>query len=84
MIEKRDCAANGIRFSVRDGEQEVGHAYLYILRNDLHDKPFGFMEDVFIEETSRKSGYGTDLLTTLMDEARAQGCYKLVGASRNE
>jgi len=75
---------HGIRFSFDKDGEEVAHAYLYILRNDLHPKPFGFMEDVYVEESLRGQGVGSELVQRLIEEARIRECYKLICTSRHE
>jgi len=35
----------GIKFFVEENGKELGRAYLYVLRNDLHERPFGLLED---------------------------------------
>ena len=74
--------AYAIKFTAVDGKKEIGRAYLYILTNGLHDEPFGLLEDVFVEEPHRGQGIGTALIKAVIDEAKAQGCYKLIGQSR--
>ena len=74
----------GIKFTAEENGQVVGRALLYILKNDLHPEPFGFMEDVFVEEAYRSHGIGKQLVTALIAEAKTLGCYKLVGTSRHE
>lgn len=76
--------SSGVRFSLREAGREVGHAYLYILRNDLHDKPFGLMEDVFVDESQRGRGGGSSLVLHLVEAAQRRSCYKLIGTSRFE
>lgn len=74
--------AKGIRFSIEDGGQEVAHAFLYIMHNDLHTEPFGLLEDVFVVEEQRGRGFGTRLITQVIDIAREFRCYKLIATSR--
>lgn len=75
--------ADGVRISLRAGDgTEVGRAYLYVLRNDLHTRPFGFMEDVFVDDKHRGQGHGEKLVRYVIDEAKRRGCYKLVATSR--
>ena len=82
-IEKRDIQAKGVKLvAIADGK-EVGRAYLYLMTNDLHDKPFGFMEDVFVEEEYRSQGIGTALIDALVQEAKRRGCYKIIATSRH-
>jgi len=72
-----------IKFEARQGNRVVGRAFLYVLKNDLHKEPFGFMEDVFVEESHRRHGLGTKLVEAVIREAKEKGCYKLVGNSRS-
>lgn len=83
QIEKREVTATGVKLvAIMDGK-DVGRAYLYIMANDLHKEPFGFMEDVFVEEEYRKHGIGTKLVEELVAEAKRRGCYKIVATSRH-
>ena len=81
-IKKDKVIAEGTRFSVEVKGKEVARAFLYILRNDLHDNPFGLLEDLFVDEHLRGQGAGTALVKTVIEEARANGCYKLIAGSR--
>ena len=81
-IKQNPIAATGIKFSIsRDGE-EVGRAYLYLMYNGLHDRPFGFMEDVYVDEAVRGEGIGTELVKEIVHKARELNCYKLIATSR--
>jgi len=81
-IAREERPARGVRFSVRNGDHEVGRAYLYVMANDLHEEPFGLLEDVFVAESERGSGLGTALVNEVIRAARDAGCYKLVATSR--
>ena len=52
------------------------------MTNDLHDAPFGLLEDVFVDESERGSGLGTALVKEVMSAANELGCYKLIATSR--
>jgi|ERR1051326_1729375 GNAT superfamily N-acetyltransferase len=71
-----------IKITAEDGDKQIGRLFLYVLKNDLHQEPFGFLEDVFVEEEYRKHGIGSQLVKMAIEEAKAQGCYKLIGNSR--
>ena len=71
-----------MRFSIGNERGEVARAYLYVMTNDLHDAPFGLLEDVFVAESERGGGLGTALVNEVIAAAREAGCYKLVATSR--
>lgn len=77
-----DRKSFAIKFVVEDEGRSVGRAYLYILRNDLHDAPFGFLEDVYVDEICRGQGIGKSLVQAVVAEAVSQKCYKLICTSR--
>ena len=83
-LEKTQITATGIKFLATENRQTVGRAYLYILKNDIHEAPFGFLEDVFVEEAHRKKGVGSELIKAVIAEAIARGCYKLICTARHE
>ena len=81
---EKEIAVLGRKYFVMHGGAEVARAYLYIMKNDLHEKPFGFMEDVFVDEKMRGLGVGGDLVARVIGGARDAGCYKIICASRHE
>jgi GNAT superfamily N-acetyltransferase len=81
-VDCRSQPAHGIRFSISTNGEEVARAYLYVLSNDLHRAPFGLLEDVFVAESQRGHGLGTQLVHEVIAAAREVGCYKLIATSR--
>ncbi|MBU0661060.1 GNAT family N-acetyltransferase [Patescibacteria group bacterium] len=81
---KKEQRNYAIKCLAHEQEQVVGRITVYIMYNDLHDEPFGYIEDLFVEETCRGKGYGGQLLTRAIQEAKEAGCYKLVATSRYE
>jgi GNAT superfamily N-acetyltransferase len=73
-----------IRLSASENGKEFARAYVYVLTNSLHHEPFGFLEDVFVEEKHRGGGVGTKIIKQAIKAAKEVGCYKLIGTSRNE
>ena len=71
-----------IKVTAEENGEVLGRAYLYVMPNDLHDEPFGFLEDVFVEEKHRGKGIGTTLVNAVIAEAKKQKCYKLNCTSR--
>ncbi|MDP3728632.1 MAG: GNAT family N-acetyltransferase [bacterium] len=81
-IQRKEIDVYGIKFYIEEKDKELGRAYLYILRNDLHQRPFGFLEDVFVDGSVRGEGLGRSLVQKVIEEARSQNCYKLICTSR--
>lgn len=73
---------DGLKITALENGEVVGWIYLYLLRNDAHREPFGFLENLFVLELHRNQGIGSRLLEAAIKEAKARGCYKLVGTSR--
>jgi GNAT superfamily N-acetyltransferase len=78
----RNVAARGIRISVTNRGTEIGRAYVYLMHNDLHDEPFGLLEDVFVSESHRGQGVGSELVRRAVNVAKEEKCYKLIATSR--
>jgi GNAT superfamily N-acetyltransferase len=83
-IKNKAVKAEGIKFFVEKDGKEVARAFLYLMKNDLHKEPFGLLEDLFVDETLRGQGIGTELVNMVIAEAKKQNCYKLVATSRYE
>jgi GNAT superfamily N-acetyltransferase len=81
-IQKNEKQTLGIKISVEENGKEMGRVWLYLIYNDLHVEPYGLLEDVFVDEAARGQGFGNELLKAAIAEAKARGCYKLIGTSR--
>ena len=81
-VDRQERTAKGIRFSISGNGGEIARAYLYVMTNDLHDAPFGLLEDVYVDESQRGGGLGTALVKEVVSAARELGCYKLIATSR--
>ena len=70
----------GNRYSIRNefDNTEVGHAYLYVMGNDIHINKFGFIENIEINKNFQGMGYGKLLLEHLIEESKKLNCYKLI------
>ena len=79
-IEK--ISGEGFKFLISEEGKEVARARLYVLKNDLHPEPFGFIEDVYVQEDYQGKGYGTKIMNILIEKAKESGCYKLICTSR--
>lgn len=83
-ISKKRADAEGTKFFIERKGKEIARAYLYLMKNDLHEKPFGLLEDVFVQEECRNFGYGVKLIKEVIKTAKQKNCYKLIATSRFE
>ena len=83
-LRKEEINSSGVKLILEDNGTEIARGYLYLLRNDLHKNPFGFMEDIFVQEEFRGQGNGARLVNEIISEAKKRGCYKLICTSRHE
>ena len=81
-IKINKISGGGFKFLILEKDQEVGQARLYVLKNDFHPEPFGFIEYVYVKEKCRGKGYGTKLMKLLIEKAKESKCYKLICTSR--
>ncbi|PIR78582.1 MAG: GNAT family N-acetyltransferase [Candidatus Magasanikbacteria bacterium CG10_big_fil_rev_8_21_14_0_10_36_16] len=82
IICKEINNVKALKYFIKKDGKEVGRAYVYIIKNDLHEDPYGLLEDLFVDENERGNGIGTELLKQVIAGAKEMGCYKLVGTSR--
>lgn len=84
MTIRKEQKQNAIRLSAHENGEEMARAYLYLIKNELHKEPYGFLEDVFVEEGHRGQGLGTKIVKAVIAEAKRRGCYKLVCTSQSD
>lgn len=70
-----------VKIIFEENKQMLGRAYLYVLFDDRHDRPYGLF-DVFVKEDQRGKGLGIQLVAAVIVEAKVRDCYKLIGTSR--
>lgn len=75
--------AQGKKILLSEGKKEVGRTYLYVLFNDIHEKPFALIEDVYVEKVYRGQGWGSRLVKEAISEAKKRECYKIIMTSRS-
>jgi len=83
-IEIKERNTKGYRLSLIVDGKEIGRCYVYLIWNDLHEKPYALLEDVWIDEGYRGKGYGTELVKKAIEFAKSKGCYKIIATSRFE
>lgn len=82
-IIQEDIITNGIKLLARQEDKIVGRAFLYIIKNDLRQETYGFLEDLFVEEEYRGQGFGKQLILEVIETAKKNNCYKLLATSRH-
>lgn len=61
------------------GGEVVGSVDLVVVPNiTYHGRPWAVVENVIVAEEHRRTGVGARLMTAVLDEARAAGCYKVL------
>src|SRR3989339_616146 len=83
-FKKQKKASEAIKIELEENGKRIGRAFLYIIKNDLHDRPYGLLEDLFVEEEYRGQGIGKKILNEALEEAKKNNCYKLISQSRYE
>ncbi len=82
-IQTKTIQTSGIKLFFLQDDREVARAYLYIMKNDLHEQPFALLEDLYVEERLRGQGIGAQFVQRAIQEARQRRCYKLICTSRH-
>lgn len=82
-FKRQEKNSKAIKFSYEVDGNEAGRASLYLIYNDLHEEPYGLLEDVFVDGDYRSQGIGRKLVLKIIEEAKRQKCYKLIGTSRH-
>lgn len=81
-IEHVRINASGIKCYISVNGVEIARAFLYILKNELHNRPFGLLEDLFVAESFRGKGYGKRLIQEVIKKAKENNRCKLICTSR--
>jgi GNAT superfamily N-acetyltransferase len=84
MIKEKIFPSNYYKFEYILERKIIGRALLFLIYNDLYPKPYGLLEDVFVEEKYRGKGIGKELVQRVIEKAKELGCYKLIATSRFE
>ncbi len=76
---RRMQADNEQRLLVLENDERiVGSLVLLIISNLTHQgRPYATVENVIVDESSRGSGRGRQLMEFAIDEAKRAGCYKI-------
>ena len=75
-------SSKAIKIIIEKDNKIIGHTYLYLIKNDLHEKPYGLLEDLYVDEEYRGQKIGSELAQAVIVEAKKLGCYKLLSQSR--
>ena len=82
-MEIKDLLPKAKKVSIKKEGLEVARGRIYFIENDLgHNQPYAFLEDIHVEEEHRSQGLGKEIVKALIEEAKKENCYKVVGNSR--
>ena len=81
-IQERHDPSKNIKIYMEENGEEIARGFLFLIINDLHEAPYGFIEDIYIHEDHRGKGLGTEITKRLIEIAKREGCYKLLCTSR--
>lgn len=82
QLHRTSKQSRAIKFELTQSKKTIGRVYLYVIKNDLHKQPYGFVEDLFVDEIMRAKGLGKMLLNACIVEAKKRRLYKVVVTSR--
>ena len=71
MIREKLLQSNFFKFEFILDDKIIGRAFLFIIYNDLHQKPYGLLEDVFVEEEYRGKGIGKELVKRVIEKQKS-------------
>jgi len=80
--QKQLTNCRGVQFEYYEDGNRLGRATIYIMHNELHERPFGLLEDVYVEADARGKKIGTTLTNKIIAYAKQIQCYKLICTSR--
>lgn len=73
--------SKSFRFSLKIDGKEIGRASLVLVHNDLHEQPYGLLEDVWVDDKFRNKGMLTKLMRKVIRKAKKENCYKIIATS---
>lgn len=71
-------------FLLSDGDRYVGFSTCFFITSTFKVKPYLYVHDLYVEESSEDKGLGTHLLSAIVDYARQQGCCKVTLEVRSD
>jgi len=83
-FKEKVVKTKGIKISVEENGKEIGRCFIYLIKNNLHKKPYALLEDIFVDENYREKGIGTQLVKRAIELAKELNCYKIIATSRFE
>ena len=71
------------RLSLKEQGTEVGHAFVHVMKDDDHTRPFASIENVWVDPARRGESLGEKLVEGAVKLAKTFDCYKIVLSSRD-
>jgi len=82
-FKHQEATARGIKILLKKTGRKLRARICIYLITIFIKKPFGYMEDVLVDENMRGHGIGSQIINEVISEAKKQGCYKLICTSRH-
>ena len=81
-IKESNLTLSGIKLTMEQDNKEIARISIIFIKNDLHDKPYALIEDLFVDESCRGKGHARKLFEAAIEEAKRFGSYKIIATSR--
>jgi len=81
---ERQIQTKAFRLCIKDdnSKQEMARAFIFLIYNDLHERPYALLEDVYVSEQFRSKGLGKKIVKQAIEKAKELNCYKILATSR--
>lgn len=83
-VKTKNLKSEAIKVVLEENGGEIGRGYIFFMFNELHNKPFAYIEDVFIEEKYRGQKLSKKIFDKIIELCKEKDCYKIVATSRFE
>ncbi|MEM0481233.1 MAG: hypothetical protein QXQ14_03595 [Candidatus Aenigmatarchaeota archaeon] len=55
-FKTKEIITKGIKIYLEKDGKEIARCCIYLIYNDLHERPYALLEDVFVDENFRNEG----------------------------
>ena len=84
LLQTKEQSGRAKKITLSNRGKEIGRVWIYFIHNDLHQRPYALIEDLFVQKTHRSKGFGRTLVQAAVAAAKKERCYKVLSTSRYE